>query len=155
VWVVAALSSRALGLVVGVMVLVAVAVTVSAVHVRATPGTLGFAGVVSGVAGTATSIGGPPIALVYQHDPGPRVRASLGAYFIVGVVISLFALGVGGQLHQRDVVTGLGLLPFVVAGFLVARPLRALVDGRTLRAGLLGVASLGAVVLILQSMLSS
>jgi uncharacterized protein len=154
VWVVAALTPQALGLVVGTMVLIAVGLTVSAVHVRATPGTLSIAGVISGVAGTATSIGGPPIALVYQHDPGPRVRASLGAYFIVGVVVSLAALGIGGQLDQRDVMTGVGLLPFVVVGFLLARPLRALVDGVVLRIGLLSVASLGAVVLIVQSALS-
>lgn len=153
VWVVAALTPAAIGLAVGVMMLVAVALTISAVHVRPTPTTLGIAGVVSGVAGTATSIGGPPVALIYQHDPGPRVRASLSFFFVVGVAVSLLGLGIGGQLHGREVVTGLALLPFVLAGFLVARPLRRMVDGRKLRLALLVVVTIGAVVLIVDSAL--
>jgi hypothetical protein len=136
-------------------VLVAVLLTVSAVRVRPTPATLSVAGIVSGVTGTATSIGGPPIALVYQHDPGPRVRSTLGAYFLVGVVISLVALALGGQLDSRDVYAGGALLPFVFAGFLLARPLRRFVDGHVLRAGLLAVVTVSGVVLIVQSLLSA
>jgi hypothetical protein len=153
VWVVANLSTRTLGIAVGAMVLVAIAITLSTVHVRATPTTLGVAGVVSGVAGTSTSIGGPPMAIVYQNEPGPRVRSSLSLYFIVGVLVSLIALRLGGHLGHEVIVTGLGLAPFVLAGFLLARPLRAHVDGRFLRYGLLGVAGTGATVLIVQALL--
>lgn len=153
VWVVATLSPDTLGLVVGVMVLVAVALTVSAVRLRPTVATLTGAGVVSGIAGTATSIGGPPIALVYQHDPGPRVRASLSAYFLVGVAMSLTGLSIGGQLDQRDVVAGVSLLPFVMIGFLLARPLRRMVDGARLRVVLLSVVTVSGIVVIVQSLL--
>ncbi len=155
VWVVAVLAPRSLAMVVGAMVLVAVLLTVTAVRVRPTPGTLSFAGMVSGITGTATSIGGPPIALVYQHDPGPRVRSTLGAYFLVGVVVSLAALALGGQLESRDVYAGVLLLPFVLAGFLLARPLRRLVDGHVLRSALLAVVTVSGVVLIVQSLLSA
>lgn len=153
VWVVAVLTPQALGGLVGLIVLVAVALTVSTVRVRPTRVTLSVAGLISGVAGTATSIGGPPVALVYQHDPGPRVRSTLSAYFVVGVFVSLGALAIGGQLEQRDVVTGLTLLPFVVVGFLLARPLRRAVDGHRLRAALLIVVTVSSVVLIIQSLL--
>jgi uncharacterized membrane protein YfcA len=155
VWVVATLAPRSLAVVVGAMVLVAVLLTLTAVRVRPTPGTLSFAGMVSGITGTATSIGGPPIALVYQHDPGPRVRSTLGAYFLVGVVVSLAALAFGGQLDSREVYAGAVLLPFVLAGFLLARPLRRFVDGHILRAALLAVVSASGVVLIVQSLLSA
>jgi uncharacterized membrane protein YfcA len=154
VWVVATLAPRALALLVGTMVLVAVLPTATSVRVRPTPATLSFAGVISGVSGTATSIGGPPIALVYQHDPGPRVRSTLGAYFLVGVVVSLAALAFAGQLDSRDVAAGAVLLPFVLAGFLLARPLRRVVDGHVLRAALLAVVTVSGVVLIVQSLLS-
>jgi uncharacterized protein len=153
VWVVATLAPKTLGLVVGVMVLIAVVLTASTLHVRPTPRTLSAAGVVSGVAGTATSIGGPPIALVYQHDPGPRVRASLAAYFVVGVCLSLGALAIGGQLPREQVTTGLALLPFVVVGFMLAQPLRRYVDGRWLRSALLVVVTVSGVVLVIQSLL--
>lgn len=155
VWVVAVLAPRSLAIVVGAMVLVAVLLTVTAVHIRPTPRTLSFAGMVSGITGTATSIGGPPIALVYQHDPGPRVRSTLGAYFLVGVVVSLGALALGGQLESRDVYAGVVLLPFVLVGFLLARPLRRLVDGHVLRTALLVVVTVSGLVLIVQSLLSA
>lgn len=151
VWIVTVLSARTLAMAVGVMVLVAIAVTLSKVHVRATPATLGTAGLLSGVAGTSTSIGGPPMAIVYQHEPGPRVRSSLSVYFIVGVTVSLIALRGGGHLGQNVIVTGLGLAPFVLIGFWLARPLRRHVDGLILRYGLLAVAALGALVLLVQS----
>lgn len=59
------------------MVLVAVALTGRVVRVPRRPGPLVGAGVVSRVTGTATSIGGSPLALMYQHESGPRVRATL------------------------------------------------------------------------------
>jgi uncharacterized protein len=153
VWVVAVLAPRTLGGAVGVMVLVAVALTVSTFRVRPTPATLSTAGFISGVTGTATSIGGPPVALVYQHDPGPRVRSTLSAYFVVGVAVSLSALAIGGQLDGRTALFGLSLLPFVVVGFLVAYPLRRLVDGRRLRAALLVVVTISGIVLVVQALL--
>src|SRR5215469_13937656 len=69
IWVLAAVSLRALGIVVGSMVLAVVKAAVP--RNRAT---LLTAGVISGVTGTATSIGGPPVALLYQSESGPRVR---------------------------------------------------------------------------------
>jgi uncharacterized membrane protein YfcA len=153
VWVVTVLSARTLGIAVGAMVLVAIAVTLSKVHVRATRATLGAAGVISGVSGTATSIGGPPMAIVYQNEPGPRVRSSLSLYFIVGVTVSLIALRSSGHLGRDVILTGLGLVPFILIGFLLARPLRQHVDGRILRYGLLTVAGAGAVALITQAVI--
>ena len=34
-----------------------------------------IAGLLSGFMGTITSVGGPPMAMVYQNMPGPKVRA--------------------------------------------------------------------------------
>ncbi|WP_133742444.1 sulfite exporter TauE/SafE family protein [Actinorugispora endophytica] len=153
VGVVALLAPRALGLIVGVMVLLAVAATVSAVRLSPTPVTLVVAGTVSGVFGTATAIGGPPIALVYQHEKGPRVRATLAGFFFVGVLLSLTALALGGQLHAREVVVGGALIPFMAAGFLLSRPLRRYLDGDRLRAALLVLVSVSGVVLIARSLL--
>jgi hypothetical protein len=44
-------------------------------------------------------------------------------------------------------------LPFVLVGFLLARRLRRVVDGRKLRLALLALATIGAVVLIVESVL--
>ncbi|GAA3758176.1 hypothetical protein HDA32_001893 [Spinactinospora alkalitolerans] len=153
VWIVAALDPRMLGGAVGAMVLAAVVLSLWDLRMRITPWTLTAAGLVSGVTGTATSIGGPPMALLYQHEPGPRVRATLAGYFIIGVSVSLVALGLGGQLPARQVWIGAALIPFVVAGFLLGRPLRRVVDAGKMRIALLAVVTVSGVVLLLQSLL--
>lgn len=151
VWVVAVLAPRTLSAAVGVMVLVTVGLTVRTVRISPAPATLSIAGAISGVSGTATSIGGPPIAIVYQHEPGPRVRSTLSGYLVVGVIVSLAALALGGQLHQREVVAGAALLPFVLVGFILSRHVRRLIAGPRLRNALLLLVTISGVVLIGQS----
>ena len=150
VWVVKAASPRALAVIVGVMVLAAVALTAWTVTVPRTPRTLVLAGAVSGVTGTATSIGGPPMALVYQHARGPRIRATLAVYFVAGSAVSMGALAAGGELPARAVVAGLLLVPFMIAGFAAAGPLRRYLDGGRIRVAVLVVAALSAVLLLIR-----
>lgn len=147
-WLVAVLEPRALGAAVGVMVLLAVAATVWALRVRITPVSLMAAGLASGVTGTATSIGGPPIALLYQHAAGPAVRATLAGYFLCGAAISLAALGLSGQLTAAQVTGGLALLPFMLAGFAAARPVRRRFAAGSVRTALLCVVAASGLALL-------
>lgn len=151
VWVVAVLEPRMLAGFVGVMVLLAVILTVWAFKVRVTPVSLVTAGLVSGFAGTATSVGGPPMALVYQNEPPERVRATLAAFFLCGGLISLVALGAGGQIDTRTVAAGIVAIPFVGLGFFLGNRVRRWVDPARLRIGLLTVVTLSALGLLAQA----
>src|SRR6185295_16980294 len=104
----------------GGLVLVAVAMTLSGVTFRPGPKTLVFAGLISGFMGTIASIGGPPMALVYQGADGPKVRATLAAYFLVGVVMSLIGLLLVGRFNSFELKWSLLLLPGIVLGFLLS-----------------------------------
>ena len=132
IWVLAAVSLRALGIVVGTLV---------------------TAGVISGVTGTATSIGGPPVALLYQSEDGPRVRATLSMFFIVGNSLALCALALTGHLPGRDVLAGLVFTGCAVVGFAVAAGLRRFIDAGRTRAAVLAAAAGSALVLIVHSIL--
>lgn len=151
--VVATLDPGMLGAAVGAMVLVAVGLSLLPVRVRPTPAALLAAGTVSGAMGTATSIGGPPIALLYQHEDGPRVRATLAGFFLAGITISLLMLAVTGQADARQLAAGAALVPCVVAGYLLGRPLRRVVDEGLLRAALLCTVAVSGTVLIVRSFL--
>lgn len=153
IWVLAVLSVRALGIVVGAMVLAVVALSVRAAVVPRTRATLVTAGVISGVTGTATSISGPPVALLYQDEAGPRVRATLSAYFITGNAIGLVALALAGQLPGRDVVVGLMFIGCATAGFAVAAGLRRFLDAGRTRVAVLAAAGGSALILIVHSIL--
>lgn len=146
------LSARALGLAVGIVVLVAVALSVSTLRVAANPATLLGAGAIAGVTSTTTSIGGPPLALVYQHAPGPRVRATLAMFFAIGSGFSLVSLAVAGRLDLHEVVVGLVSLPFAAAGYALAGPLRRYLDRGRTKEMVLAVAALASVVLVVKSL---
>lgn len=151
VWVVASVPKDLLGIIVGGMVLVAVVITGWKVRIGRNPWTLMAAGMTSGISGTSTSIGGPPLAILYQHAPGPQVRATLGVYFTVGAVLSLSFLTVAGEMTSRQVLAGLALVPFTLTGFLVSGPLRRFLDRGYTRAGVLVVTAVSALTLIVRS----
>jgi uncharacterized protein len=153
VWVVSHLSQQALGVAVGIMVLVATGLTVRAVRIRRTPTTLVAAGMVGGVSGTATSIGGPPVALVYQQAEGPQMRATLAVFFLCGGLLSLAFLAVAGELSGRQVLVGAELSPCVLIGFGLSAPLRGYLDRGRTRAAVVTVAAVSALVLIGRNLL--
>ncbi|GAA4584044.1 sulfite exporter TauE/SafE family protein [Planotetraspora phitsanulokensis] len=145
-------STRALGVLVGVMVVIAVVLTARAPAVPRNGKTIASAGFLSGVTGTATGIGGPPMALVYQSARGTQVRATLALFFLFGALQSLGILAVVGKLPARALWTGAALIPFMILGFAVSGPLRRRLDGGRLRVAVLTVASVSACTLIGQSL---
>lgn len=153
VWVVAALPPETLAGVVGAMVLGAVVLSVWSFRVRISPVSLMAAGCLSGITGTATSVGGPPIALLYQNEPPPRVRATLAAFFLFGAAFSLVALTVGGQLDTRTVAAGLAAVPCVGVGFGLGNGLRRWVGTARLRTAMLCVVAASAVGLLVKAVL--
>ena len=152
-WVVVTQPARTTAIVVAVVVLGAVVLSVTSWDARPTPRALLVAGAVSGVSGTATSIGGPPVAMLYQHASGARLRSTMGLYFLVGNVLSGGALALAGEIGQRELLRALALLPFLVAGFLLSGPVRTRIDGPRLRAAVLLLSATGALVLLARTLL--
>ena len=129
-------------------VLVCVALSAIRWTPRPTASGLLVAGLVSGVAGTAASIGGPPVALLYQGEPGPRVRATMAAYFTGATAQSVLALLVAGQVTARALGAAALLLPFLAVGFLLSSPARRVLDRGWIRPAVLIVSAVGAVLLL-------
>jgi hypothetical protein len=50
-----------------------------------------------------TGIGGPPLALIYQHHPGPVLRSTIAMCFFIGEVMSLVLLTATGRLHMGQI----------------------------------------------------
>ncbi|CAN5791916.1 sulfite exporter TauE/SafE family protein [soil metagenome] len=152
VLVVAWASDRVLGVSVGLMVLLAVLLTWRAVRVPVTAGSLTSAGFVAGVTGTATSIGGPPLAIVYQHHEAAEIRATMAVFFAAGALLSLLGLGAGGQLGLPDLYVALLLTPVLVAGHLLSVLLRPRLDPGHTRAAVLTICALSGAVLLVRSL---
>ena len=105
----------------GALVLLGVAMTASGVELRPNAANLLGAGLLSGFMGTTSSIGGPPIALVYQHQSGPELRGTLSGYFIIAGAMSLAALVAARQFSLTDLWLGLALTPGISLGFFLSQ----------------------------------
>jgi hypothetical protein len=153
IWIVDSLDPRGFGLVVGGSVLACVLLSITTWRPEPLPKSLVTAGFASGSFGTATSVGGPMVALLYQNQAGPQVRATLGAFFVLGSGASIIGLLAAGQVTSHQLWAGLALIPFLIAGFLLSGPLRKKFDAGGIRTPMLIVAGASAVVLIVRSAL--
>ena len=149
---VATFSTRVLGLLVAVMVLGAVLVTWLAVRPPITRGSLMTAGLVSGFSGTATSIGGPPMAILYQNRPPRQIRTTLAVYFMVGAALSLAGLALAGQLDLRRALLAACLAPVLPFGAALGHALRRRLPEHRVRGAVLLVCAASAVVLLAKSL---
>ena len=152
--VLAVLPAEQLSLVFGFMVLLAVAISVSGLHVNPRPLALLMGGALSGVMGTIASIGGPPVALLYQHAPGARVRGTLSVIFLVGTVMSLLALLLVGRFGREELRLTLMLIPGALFGFLVSRRIASRLDRGHTRRAVLSVATVAGGIVIARYFLS-
>lgn len=105
-------------------------------------------GIVTGVTETATGVGGPPLALLFQHRPGPVLRATIALCFLVGEIISLVLLTLAGQFQPHQWPWALALLPALAAGSVASRYVHHRLDARRMRLGVLSFALVSGVVLL-------
>lgn len=146
------LPTDVLGLLFGVLVLLAVALSIGLPPLAPGPRLLFAAGGLSGFMGTATSIGGPPLALAFQTYRGPRLRGTISACFVPSAALSLIALAWSGHMDTARLLLGLSLVPPVALGFVVsARTARAL-DRQWLRGGVLAISALAGIMAIVKAL---
>ncbi len=150
-WVLTALTARHLNLLTGATTILAAAVTLIAPSF--TPGrqALVAAGVVTGVMETATGIGGPPLALVYQHQAAAKLRSTLAFCFLVGQLMSLAVLGLAGHASASQFGDAAMLAPALVFGAALSRFLHTRVGGRVLRLTVLIFAIVSGAVLLFRA----
>lgn len=148
------LPERGLAILLASVVLVGVAVTSIGWIPEPRRRNVVLAGAASGVLGTATAIGGPPMALVWQRNSGARLRGTMSGFFLVGSVMSIVALAVTGAVNKHTVWMFAALIPVAVAGYVLSRHLNRFLDRKRLRWLAIGVSAVGAVVLIVRELMA-
>ncbi len=146
-------SSVDLAIVVGGITLLGVALSIVSPPVAVTPVTAFVAGLASNVFGTASSVGGPPVALLFQHHPGPAARSTLSAFFASSALLSLVGYVLTGNITVDQLRFAAELLPFMVGGFWISRHLRGQIDRGWLRPTVLALSAAAGTVAILRAVL--
>jgi len=151
-WVLIVVTEQQLSLLIGISTVLAVIGTLLAP--KFDPGRRSFvaAGLITGVTETATGIGGPPLAVVYQHHRPPMLRSSVAACFLVGEVISLVILAITGKITGDQIGTALILLPAVLVGAVGSRLVHHRLEGALMRRVVLGFALVSGLVVMVQAL---
>lgn len=152
-WAVAVADDALLALLVAGTVLAAVAVSMSTLRFRTTPTSVVAAGVASGFMGTSTGVGGPPMALTYQHADPAVMRSTLAAYFTVGSLISLAGLAMSNAVSVRQWQLGAALIPASIVGFAVSQVFAARLRGDRVRPFVLALCAASAIALLAEEFL--
>ena len=142
-----------LALLFGSLVLLGVAVSASGVRVRPGVASALAAGTLSGFMGTISSIGGPPIALIYQAERGPRVRGTLSGFFLIGTAVSVTALWWIGHFGVVELVATATLLPGVLLGYVISVRTAPAIDRRGTRPFVLLLSAVAGVVVIVRALM--
>jgi len=129
------IDQRTLGLWLGMSVLAAVWLSLGKVAFRPTRPAMFTAGFLSGFMGTSTSIGGPPMALVLQHQTADFIRANMAAFFVVSCVLTLIMLSLVGRFGEHQLLLSLPFLPATLLGYWLAMRSVHLITSRMLRLG--------------------
>jgi uncharacterized membrane protein YfcA len=136
---------------VAISVLLGVAISLTSFAVAINPLSLLIAGFLSGAMATLTSVGAPPMALLYQGASFGHVRATLNAFFLFGALASVGALLVYGLIKFSDVALALALLPAIWLGTLVGDVALKRLTITSLRPFTLVISTFAAVVLLLRT----
>jgi uncharacterized membrane protein YfcA len=142
------------GLVFGILVLLAVILSVVARKVTPTPKVLLPAGFVSGYMGTLTSIGAPPMALAYQHGSAATIRSTMAIYFVIGAAFSIATLAWYGRFGRAEIMASVVFVPPLFIGFWLSNFVVRRLQGERVRQIILALCGVASMILIVKSLLA-
>lgn len=145
-----ALSAHALNLLIGAATIAVAFVTMLTPPFSPNRKAFVTVGLLTGISETATGIGGPPLALAYQHHRPEVLRSTVAGCFLLGELLSVAVLGAIGRLTSQQMLAAALLLPFLGIGGLLSSFLRHRLNGRLLRGLVLLFAVTSGVILIIR-----
>ena len=134
--------------VLAVLILGAVALSLSGIRIPASRLALLLGGMAAGMLGAISGSHGPPIALVLQHEPPARLRATLCAFFAAGCAIAIAMLAVAGAFGRPQLLMGAILMPGVAIGIALGPRLGRYLDAARGRLAVLAISTASAFALL-------
>lgn len=144
------ISPKGFELVFGMLILTGVLLSVGGLQPALNDRNSILAGAASTYMGTITAVGGPPIALIYQNQKGPLVRANMSAFFLVASFFSLAALVASGYLKHRELQLFAVTFPGVLMGFVLSGKLVNRMPFAGLRPIILTIAALAGIAALIR-----
>ena len=135
-----------------ILILIVVLMSSVGFRFKANKSTLTIAGFSSGLMSVLTTTAGPPIALVYQNEPGKKLRATISGFFVAGTIFVIASLLLVGELGFREIKLSLLLIPGILVGFLASKRVANWVDRGYTRPVVLLISGLSAIVVLINQL---
>jgi hypothetical protein len=148
----AVVPERRLQLLLGVVMLVSTGLAATPLRIAPGPASLFGAGTMAGITGTLTSVGGPPMALIYRDETGPRLRGTLNAFFVFGVCISLIGLMLSGHFGREHALMALVLMPGAPVGFWFSHHTAGILDRGYTKPVVLALSAVAAALVVVKAL---
>ena len=148
---VSSLAGTSANLLFGSLILLGVVLSLLGCSVALNAKSLGAGGLLCGFMSTVAGVGGPPIALLYQCESGPTIRANLATIFCVGNGMALIGLWFANDFGPQQAAVGLAMIPGVLAGLWASCFTGRLLGGGRARWAVLSLSSISALALIAHS----
>ncbi|KXI23762.1 sulfite exporter TauE/SafE family protein [Photobacterium sanguinicancri] len=124
---------KVLSLWIGGIVILAVIISLLPIRIQPNSTRLAIAGFFSGLFGTSSGIGGPPMALLLQHQEANLIRANLSAFFVVSSLLSLIVQVPVGHMSLHHLYLSLPFIPASYLGYKCAMVYVDKIDKQTIR----------------------
>ena len=141
-----------LGLLFGVLILLSVAISVYLRQFRLSTSVNLAGGIVAGTMGAMAAVGGQVLALLFQNHPLESIKSTLALLYTLFSVTMLMVFYLFGQCSSGQMLSGVMMMPGFIIGFLVAPKFVRYFNPALAKPVVLGMAVLGAVMLIAQSL---
>ncbi len=145
-------AAEKLGLVFGMVILLAVAWSIFSPALPLTKRTILYGASAAGVSGIVAAMHAPPLVSLYQREDAAKVRATFAVVFVAGCTMALAGLWISGRFGMAQVFMGLSLLPGIALGFICGRFIAMRVTQQRARIGMLTISGLGGLALVVKSL---
>ena len=142
---------KAFMLLFGSLTLIAIAIRVLGRKVAFSLRNHAILSTLSGLMGTITSVGAPPMAILYQGQPPQKTRPTLNALFLISCVTGLAGQQTAGNITPSHFAITLCFLPAALAGIYLARHFKTS-SSQVLSVAMLSISALAAIMLIFRGL---
>ncbi|MBL4801096.1 MAG: sulfite exporter TauE/SafE family protein [Emcibacter sp.] len=141
------------GIIFGVLIFTSVLLSMTRWRFTSSNRNLFIAGLSSGFMGTITSIGAPPIALVYQHKTASVIRSTLAVFFLLGTIFSIIMLFIFDRFSMDHIYISTLFIPPLLLGFKLSNVIISRLNAKIVRFTILAMCGLSSLALIFRSIM--
>ena len=142
-----------LGLLFGIFILLSVMISIKVKTFTLTKKMNYAGGFFAGLMGTIAAVGGQILALLFQNHPLESIKSTLAFLYTIFSIVMLGVFYVAGEFSYTQMISGLFMMPGFIIGFFVAPYFSHFFNPRYTKTVVLGMATLGALLLILKSII--